>query len=87
MGKSEKSWCIVCGGPVGAGRDVARPENGMERLVSPKEFAEYLGKTVNHLYVMKHAGQLPVAVRLGRRVMWRESDIAAWLEANLEGSK
>jgi len=56
----------------------------MERLLSIKEFAAFLGKSAGALYQLKHKGYLPPAIKVGASLRWREADIATWLESNRE---
>lgn len=51
-----------------------------ERLVSSDELAALLGLTVGTVRWMKHDGQLPPAAKVGRRLVWKESEILAWLD-------
>lgn len=52
-----------------------------ERLLSPRDLADLLSKSVNALHHMRQRGQLPAPVKLGRSLRWRASDINAWLAA------
>lgn len=51
-----------------------------ERLATIEEVAEYLGKTVNSLYVMRHRGTGPRSSKVGRTVRYRWSDVEKWLD-------
>jgi excisionase family DNA binding protein len=51
-----------------------------ERLLSPKEVAEYLGVPVVTLYAWRHRGAGPTASRVGRHLRYRREDVERWLE-------
>jgi excisionase family DNA binding protein len=54
----------------------------MERspLAPTPEVAEYLGVPVQTLYVWRNKGVGPRAVRVGKHLRYRWSDVDAWLE-------
>jgi len=63
----------------------------MERLLTLEETAEYLRLTPGALYTQRHRSEKPGAlgIRVGRRILYRPSDIDRFLserltEANLE---
>lgn len=41
------------------------------------------GMSTQHLAALRHKGGGPVYVKLGRKVYYRQSDIDAWIAANL----
>ena len=50
------------------------------RLISARELAALLNVSASSVWRMRAAGQLPPAVRVGRRgVRWRLSDIKAFI--------
>ncbi len=51
----------------------------MDRLLSVRALAEYLGIPVNRIYTMRWRKQAPPAVRVGKELRFRESDVVAWL--------
>lgn len=51
-------------------------------LITPDELAEYLGTTTQRLAVHRMNGTGPRFVKEGRRVLYRRSDVEAWLDAN-----
>lgn len=57
-----------------------------ERLLTAEDLADQLGISVSSIYRMRSNGEsLPRATRVGARaVRWRQADVNAWLEANLE---
>lgn len=53
-----------------------------EPLYAPPVVADHLGLSVQALALMRHEGNGPAYVKLGRRVRYRMSDVEAWLDAN-----
>jgi excisionase family DNA binding protein len=50
-------------------------------LLPPAEVAQRLGVSIGTLAVWRSAGRYGLRfVRIGRRIMYRESDVVAWLE-------
>lgn len=54
----------------------------MEKFFSPKTLANYLGLAEQTIY-NRHStgGDLPQAIKLGRLLRFRLTDVEAWLEA------
>lgn len=52
----------------------------MERLLRLPEVAELTGLPVNTLRFWRHQGTGPRSIKLGRRVVYRECDVVAWIE-------
>lgn len=52
-------------------------------LLTPKEFAEQRGVTVQALAAERHKGTGPKFVKLGSRVFYRPEDIDAWIDSNV----
>lgn len=48
-------------------------------LMSADEVAELLRTSRRAIYTMLERGQLPGAVRIGRRVLFRSEDLVGWL--------
>lgn len=48
--------------------------------------ARYPTLTPSAVYSARHRGEAPgsLGVRVGRRILWRKSDLDAWWEAQLE---
>lgn len=46
--------------------------------------ADYLGITVQMLYHLRMSGRGPRAIRVGKYLKFRESEIMAWTESQLE---
>lgn len=54
----------------------------MDQLLTIEDLAELLHTTPRGIRIRRHRGRsLPPALRLGGRLLWRISDVAAWLEA------
>lgn len=51
-------------------------------LYTPDQLAEYLGTTTGNLAQLRYRGTGPAFVKAGRRVLYRETDVQAWLDAN-----
>jgi predicted DNA-binding transcriptional regulator AlpA len=68
-------------------RDVKRPKPPVdrERFLTTAEVASWLNVPEGTLRWWRHTGYGPKAFRLGqRKVMYRESDVTAWLNSRLE---
>ena len=63
-------WLLMA---LGAGRQ-------MDRLMSADELAEYLSRPKATLYAWRYRGEGPLAIRVGRELRYRESDVLAWLD-------
>lgn len=51
----------------------------MGPLLTVDEVAKYLRTTPQALYNMRHRGEGPPAVRVGRKLLYAQSDLAAYL--------
>lgn len=59
-----------------------------DRLLNKWAFEERTSLDITTIYRKMKAGTFPQPVRVGRRrVAWRESDIAAWLEGLEVGTR
>lgn len=56
----------------------------MEKLLRLPEVAELTGLPVNTLRFWRHQGTGPRSIRLGRRVVYRECDVVAWIEEHFD---
>ena len=63
----------------------ARPSR-IPHLLTPAEVAELLRTSRTAIYAMIERGQLPGVVRVGRRILVRESDLLQWLTPELPPS-
>jgi len=55
----------------------------IDKLFCKKELAALLGLTVSALDMKVFRGEFPKPSRLGRRAVWPESVVKAWIDANL----
>lgn len=53
-----------------------------DELWTPKRLADYLFKTEAALAQMRHRGDGPKFIKANGRILYRLSDIRAWLDAN-----
>ncbi len=51
----------------------------LERLLSTEELADYLGIPHKTVYQWGYLGVGPRRLKVGKRIKYRESDVAAWL--------
>ena len=56
----------------------------MEKLLRLPEVAELTGLPVNTLRFWRHRGTGPRSIKLGRRVVYRECDVVAWIEKQFD---
>ena len=56
----------------------------MEQLLKIEDVAEMLRTTPQAIYTQRYRGAGPRGVRVGRRVLFRPADVAAWLEERAE---
>ena len=54
--------------------------DGENRLLSVTELADYLAVPVATLYAWRYRGEGPPAMRVGRYLRYRWSDVQRWLE-------
>lgn len=60
----------------------------MDRLLTAKDLADYLGRPVATLYAWRYRGLGPPAIRMGRELRYRESEVIAWMDRlSREGSR
>ncbi|WP_210479604.1 AlpA family transcriptional regulator [Naasia sp. SYSU D00948] len=53
---------------------------GLEKMLSTRELAEYLGVAPQAIYDLRCDGRGPRAVHVGRELRYRVSEIEAWIE-------
>lgn len=58
----------------------------LPRLMSQKDLAAYLGKSIAWCERARWTGDGPVFVKLGRNVRYRAADVLAWIDANARTS-
>lgn len=51
----------------------------MEKLLSPRELAEYVGVPLSTVYQWNYARSGPPPIRVGKHIRFRECDIETWL--------
>jgi hypothetical protein len=68
MGKHETSY---------PGRPLVKPE----RLLTPKDAADYLRLSPSWLAKSRMRGDGPPYVKLGRSIRYRETDLVHWMKA------
>ena len=56
------------------------PLSKMPVLLTVEEVGSVIRKTPDAIYAMVARGQLPGVVRIGRRVLVRQSDLLDWLD-------
>lgn len=53
-----------------------------DKLITPKELAEYLSTTTANLAQLRYRGEGPAFIRAGRSIRYRESTVQEWLDEN-----
>lgn len=58
------------------------PEQPTE-LLTADQVADWFQHTKPALYVQRHRGEAPgaLSVKIGKRLLWRRSDLEAWVES------
>ena len=64
-----------------------KPTNELPALLSEAELAEHLGLCARTVARLRERRRGPAHIRLGRRVAYRASDVAAWLDAQRIGGE
>ncbi len=57
-----------------------------ERLLTTDEVAAHFRTVPGTVRYWRHVGKGPRSFKVGRRVLYRESDVKAWAEAALAGT-
>lgn len=57
-----------------------------DRLLSPRELADYLGVPITTLYAWRHAGEGPQGFRVGKHVRYRWDDVQTWIQRQLKAT-
>jgi hypothetical protein len=60
------------------------PEEAGERLWTTDDLAAYLRMSVGALHTLRHRGQGPKGVRVGKRVLYRPEDVQTFLQQRAE---
>jgi predicted DNA-binding transcriptional regulator AlpA len=61
--------------------------DGQPEFMSIREVAELTRKTLNALYSLRYRGDGPPAFQLGHRLVYRRTDVLAWIEASARADK
>lgn len=56
----------------------------MDRLLTIDEVSELTRVPVNTLRYWRHCGTGPSSARIGKRVVYREADIARWIDGQFD---
>jgi len=51
-------------------------------LLSAKDAAKLIGISRSLFYTLNAEGKIPHPTKLGRRVLWKKSELIAWVEAD-----
>ena len=62
-------------------------EKALPELLTVAELASYLGVPVSTIHFWRGRDQGPPAFKVGRRLMFRSSDVAAWLNTQADSSR
>jgi len=62
-------------------------EEGVEQFQTVEDLARAFHTTVHAIYAMRHRGQGPKAIKVGRKLLFRDSDIEAWLREREEAGR
>ncbi len=54
--------------------------NSPDQLLTAKDAAHYLNVNLQTMYAWRHRGAGPPALKAGRKLRYRRSDIDAWLK-------
>jgi excisionase family DNA binding protein len=65
----------------------SRSTAAIASYISTPQVAELTGLAVVTLESWRRTGEGPAHVRVGRRVLYRRSDVEAWLNANRRGGR
>lgn len=66
---------------------VVNPEARKNALLNAKDLGTQVGMSVSSIYRRRSLGEsLPPALKIGSQVRWRQSDVDAWLEQQLESN-
>lgn len=57
---------------------------GTDRLLTPEDVAHHLGIKIQTLYAWRMRSRGPRAIRVGKYLRYRLSDVSAWEEAQLD---
>jgi excisionase family DNA binding protein len=55
-------------------------DKALPELLTASEVADYLGVPVSTIHFWRGRGQGPAAIKVGRRLVFRAEDLAAWIQ-------
>ena len=58
-----------------------------DKMLTTEEVAAYFRTVPGTVRYWRHVGKGPRSFKVGRRVLYRESDVRAWAEAALSGTR
>ena len=58
--------------------------DGIDRLLTPRDLASYFGVPVTTLYAWRYQRLGPPGFRVGKHLRYRQADVEAWIESQLE---
>lgn len=58
----------------------------MDKLLRIDDVAEMTGISANTLRFWRHKGTGPPSAKFGRRIVYREAEILAWIDAQFENA-
>jgi predicted DNA-binding transcriptional regulator AlpA len=68
--------------PSATDRELSRTDiSGREPLVPLETVLDHTGLTASAFYSLRHRGEGPPAYRLGKRLMFRMSEIETWIDS------
>lgn len=62
-------------------------EQSSKEFIGVRDLTEMFGLSEAAIYGLRHSRQLPNAARVGRRLMWRRSDIELWFDERSAGDR
>lgn len=67
---------------------VASSDKGMpDQLIGVNQIAEMLSISKDFVRKLDRTGEMPKSLKLGRRRLWKESEIEEWIARKLESRK
>lgn len=56
----------------------------LDRLLTAKDLADYLGVPITTVYAWRHRGNGPPGLRVGRHLRFRVGDVAQWVAKRID---
>lgn len=63
---------------------MTQPSTSTESLLTPEQVSELLGIPVGTLYGWRHKGNGPRAIKIGRHLRYRRSDVDGWIDSRAQ---